>query len=700
METKFRLAADIGGTFTDVVLEHADTREREVAKVLTTYGDPAQGVMRAVEELLKRTGLPATNAESFLHGTTLATNALIQRTGAKTALLTTSGHRDSIEMALENRFDQYDINIDRPSPLVPRSLRIPIIERIDARGMELMSLDYSSVEKAGDLIETHGVESVAIGFLHSYVDNSHEALVADYFKDRFPGISLTLSSLVCPEIREYERLSTACANAYIKPLMTTYLRSLSSKLKGVGIACPMLLMTSGGGLTTLQNASEYPIRLVESGPAGGAILAAKLGLDLALDNILSFDMGGTTAKMCLISDGEPLLSRAFEVGRAYRFKKGSGLPIRVPVIEMVEIGAGGGSIARIDKLNRISVGPDSAGSEPGPACYGKSGTEATVTDADLVLGKLDVHTFAGGQLTLDPNAAAEALLKSIGSRFNIDEQQSAVGISEVVNENMALAARAHAMEWGADLQGSSMVAFGGAAPLHAAHLADKLKVNRIIIPNDAGVGSAIGFLVAPVSYEVVRSRYTRLSSIDLDSVNKDIGDMRLEAQEIVQSAASDGEFEEVIKAYMRYLGQGYEISVALATKQLLMQPQELRAAFEDEYRRLYGRLIAGLDIEVLSWTLTLRQKKSRKVISQIDAIKTFGVTQANNELISFFDPGLQKTVTAKRYARSDLAPGDLVEGPSAVIEGQTTSIVPSSFQAKVMATGDLLIERRGAHING
>ena len=696
MGTKYKLAVDIGGTFTDVVLEQESSGSHMVAKVLTTYDDPADAVMQAIDQLLTKTGFSASDAQIFLHGTTLATNALIQRSGAKTALFTTYGHRDSIEMALENRFEQYDVNIDRPQPLVPRELRFPIIERIDASGKELIPLDYSSVQEAANLVLEHGVESVAVGFLHAYANSSHEEEVGEYLVSRCPEVSVTLASKVCPEIREYERLSTACANAYVRPLMETYLQSLSEKLVARGIQCPMLLMTSGGGLTTLENAMQYPIRLVESGPAGGAILASAMGASLGYDEILSFDMGGTTAKIALINKGRPLVSRSFEVDRVYRFKKGSGLPVRVPVIEMVEIGAGGGSKARIDKLNRITVGPDSTGSEPGPASYGKGGKSATVTDADVQLGRLDSAEFAGGQLPLDVEAARRVIDLHIARPLGLDEVEAAFGVSEVVDENMVSAARAHAAEWGMQLQGRTIVAFGGAAPLHAARLADKLKIDRVVIPNNAGVGSAIGFLIAPISYEVVRSRYALLSKLNYEAVNSDIRAMREEAESVVAGAATGDSFDETNRAYMRYVGQGYEIPVVYPAGLLAQDSADiLRVAFEREYKRLYQRLIPDLDVEILSWTLTLRQQRApdqlRRDISARE-LNSLHLKDSNGRL---FDSTKRRFVAAKKYYREELIPEGVIEGPAVVIEGETSSIVSSNFDARVLPSGELVLERKG-----
>ena len=682
------LAVDIGGTFTDVVLQHGEIRDS--VKVLTTYDDPANGVLEGVDEVLRASGVNAAEVQMVLHGTTLATNALIERRGALTALLTTRGHRDVLEMALENRFEQYDLNIDRPVPLVPRHLRLPVTERLDARGRTLLELDEASVVNLVPVLETAGVESIAIGFLHSYVNPEHEERVAQLLRRHLPEMSLSLSSAVCPEIREYERLSTTCANAYVKPLMARYLESLESKLRLRGLHCSVLLMTSGGGLTTLQTAREFPIRLVESGPAGGAILAGDIARSGGYRKALSFDMGGTTAKLCVIDDFEPLMSRSFEVDRSYRFKKGSGLPVRIPVIEMVEIGAGGGSIARVDQLGRLRVGPDSASSEPGPACYGQGGTQPTVTDADLLLGRIDPETFAGGRMTLDLEAAQQALQTHVAVPLDASLDLAAHALCEVVDENMVSAARAHLGEWGRGIEGRVLIAFGGAAPLHACAIARKLKLDRVLVPRDAGVGSAVGFLLAPISFEVVRSHYARLSAFEAAPIQNLLGEMHAEALAVVSEVTGDAPLSVRINAYMRYIGQGYEIAVALPGGRDSLVPHELRDLFEDTYRGLYGRAIDDLDVEILSWTLSLSREDHRVGIT--DALEHRSESRASRHR-SVFDGSIGTQVEAGCYQRASLGPGEFLRGPALVIETQTTTFVESGFRALVTQQGHLLLER-------
>jgi N-methylhydantoinase A len=688
-----RLAVDIGGTFTDVVLELPEGG-RVTTKLLTTHTHPGEAVLEGISQVLQRGGIEAARVSLIIHGTTLATNALIERSGAITALLTTAGHRDALEMAHEDRFEQYDVMIDRPKPLVPRYLRLPVRERMDRSGRVLIPLDEQSVLDALPALDEHGVESVAIGYLHAFVNPAHEWRTAELLHAARPGLSITLASEVCPEIREFERLSTACANAYVRPMMARYLERLSGELAGRGFNCPFLLMTSGGGLTTLETAARFPIRLVESGPAGGAILARQVARQSGLKNVLSFDMGGTTAKLCLIDDFEPLMSRSFEVDRVYRFKKGSGLPVRIPVIEMVEIGAGGGSIAKVDRLRRIQVGPESAGSEPGPAAYGRGGTRPAVTDADVRLGRIVAETFAGGAFELDTQASESALQNEIAGPLGMDIDTAAFGISEVVDENMAAAARAHAAEFGMDLGQRDMVAFGGAAPLHAARLGDKLGVNRIIIPTEAGVGSAVGFLLAPVAFEVVRSRQQNLSALQVDVINSLIEDMRREALAVVRQGTGSDQLVETRHAYMRYVGQGHEIPVGLPVEHYGDQHGAIfRAAFESAYTQLYGRIIEGVDIEVLSWTLTISAPSQERV----ESASVRGPARQLPEPDDFqplYDPSVERQVNAPVFLRENLRAGDCLRGPVLITEDQTTTVVTWNYRAEIDARGNIVMTRR------
>jgi N-methylhydantoinase A len=684
-----RLGVDIGGTFTDVALEVGD--RRYTAKGLTTARAPETGVLAIVRAIIGEAGIKPGDVQLIIHGTTLATNALIERKGAKTALLTTAGFRDVLEIRHENRFEQYDVNIDLPPPLVPRRLRLPVRERIDAQGNVLVPLDEASVTQALDSLAQQNIEAVAIGFLHSFTNPEHERRVGEAVVRRLPQVAVSLSSDVSPEMREYERFSTACANAYLQPLIGSYLGKLARELEQSGFRCPMLLMTSGGGITTTETAIRFPVRLVESGPAGGAIFAACIARQHELDQVVSFDMGGTTAKICFIDHSRPQTARAFEVARVYRFTKGSGLPLRIPVIEMVEIGAGGGSIAAIDSLGRIAVGPQSAGSEPGPVCYGRGGSEPTVTDADLVLGRIDPATFSGGKMRLDANAAQRSVAERIGAKLNLAAEHAALGISEMVDENMANAARVHAIESGKDLRPRTLIAFGGAAPLHAARVAEKLGISRILIPANAGVGSAVGLLRAPVAYEVVRGRLMRLSSFEPEYANRLLADMRTEAETIVRRGAPDALLAERRLAFMRYRGQGHEIAVELPVRAFNSADRAaITALFEDAYRRLYSRPIPGVDIEILSWVVTISAPAQGELASAVPTRPSEPKARAQRPL---FDPQAGEFQNVPIYWRRDLAPGAKIAGPAVIAEDDTSTVVSPLFEAQVDKFGYIALTR-------
>jgi len=686
------LGVDIGGTFTDVALEARGRRYS--AKILTTPEAPERAVLDAIHTVLREAALAPLDMSIIIHGTTLATNAIIERKGAKTALLTTEGFRDTIEIRHENRFEQYDINIDLPPPLVPRRRRFPVRERIDARGRVLMPLDEAGVSSLADRLAAEGIESVAIGFLHSFTNPAHERRAAELVAERLPTVPVTLSSDVSPEMREYERFSTACANAYVQPLIGRYLANLETLLRREGFVCPLFLMLSGGGLTAVETAIRFPVRLVESGPAGGAIFAGEIARQCGLDKVLSYDMGGTTAKICLIDDLKPQTSRAFEVARIYRFKKGSGLPLRIPVIEMVEIGAGGGSIARVDRLKRITVGPDSSGADPGPACYGRGGTAPTVTDADLLLGRIDPTGFSGGRMALDRDAAEAAMRAEIAEPLALALELAALGASEIVDENMANAARVHAIESGKDARGRTLIAFGGAAPLHAVRLAEKLGLDRVLVPSYAGVGSAVGFLRAPIAYEIVRSSLQRLDQFDAAAANALFAAMRGEAEPIVRRGAGEAPLTETRSAFMRYRGQGHEIAVPLPTRNYHDDDAALlRTAFEDEYRRLYSRVIPGVEVEILSWVLLLSAPVPTEATGPRPAPEPHTPQPARSRPV--LDPETGEFIEVAIHERRDLLPGASIPGPAVIVEDETSTVVSRFFDARVDAFGYIELTRRG-----
>ncbi len=680
-----RLGVDIGGTFTDVVLETGGAQTS--TKVLTTYAAPEDAILVGIAQVCARAGIDAGDIGQIIHGTTLATNALIERRGAKTALITTQGFRDVIEMRTESRFEQYDLNLELPEPLLPRQRRYTLPERIGAQGEVLIALARTEVEALADDLAQAEYESIAVGFLHSYLNDSHERMVRDVLEERLPGVMVSLSSEVSPQMREYERFNTTVANAYIKPLMKSYLGRLDGRLRAAGVTCPIFLMHSGGGIISIESAADFPVRLVESGPAGGAVFAAHIAARYGLDKVLSFDMGGTTAKICLIKGQTPKTSRVFEVARTYRFKKGSGMPISIPVIDMVEIGAGGGSLAHVDAMRQIRVGPESAGSEPGPACYGRGGARPAVTDADLVLGKLDPDGFAGGSIQLYPDRSEAALMADLGSLLDMDARTAAYGLAEVVDENMANAARVHAVENGEDLADYTMIAFGGAAPLHAARLCEKLGVARCLVPQGAGVGSAIGFLRAPFSFEANRSVYMRLSDFDASAVERLLKELADQATGFVRSCDADAPITADYKVYMRYTGQGWEIPIVLPAQDAA-QPDAARfqALFETEYAKLFGRVVDGMDVEITVWAVNASTPHSMAAPVPAQTPTEAAGTRGTRAL---FDPARGQSTQASVVARTDLTPGEWLQGPGIITEDETTVIVPASRRAMAQPDGTL-----------
>lgn len=687
-----RVGVDIGGTFTDVALDHP--QGLSTCKVLTDYAEPERAILKGIETVARKAGLPLEAISQVIHGTTLVTNALIERRGAKTAFITTEGFRDVIEMRSENRFEQYDLNLELPKPLVPRKDRFTLNERIGPKGEILLELSPGEVKALAEQVIAAGYEAVAIGLMHAYANDSHERMMAEALHAFAPDLSVSLSSVISPQMRELPRFNTVIANAYVQPQVSAYLNRLVAKLWESGISAPVFMLHSGGGLISVETASEQPVRLLESGPAGGAIFAAEFARAYDLDKVLSFDMGGTTAKICLIENGAPKTANTFEVARTYRFKKGSGMTVSTPVVEMVEIGAGGGSIASIDEMGRIQVGPRSAASEPGPACYQRGGTEPTVTDANLVLGRLDPENFAGGAIPLSTGNAEAALAERIATAQDISCPDAAFGITEMVDENMANAARVHTVENGRDIEHFTMIAFGGGAPLHACRLCEKLGIDALLIPPGAGVGSAIGFLQAPFSYEATRGLFQTLSGFDASAVNTALGDMETEARDFVRTGGETNQTATRLTAFMRYAGQGWEIPVPLPHKTYTQDDvPAIRETFESAYRTLFGRTIDGLAPEITNWSLIVAT-----VLPEPDSVVA-SKGSGDAKLIRtrpIFDAALRKTVDASEVERSTLCAGDAVEGPAVIIEAETSTIVTSAFRAVGQPDGCLLLIRKDA----
>jgi len=687
----FRVGVDIGGTFTDLVVFNDDTGSFAVGKTLTTPRDPSQAIEALLRDTLERESIAIEDAQQLIHGTTLVTNAIIERTGSRTALLATQGFRDSIEIGRENRYELYDLMLEMPQPLVPRYLRFAVPQRTLADGTTLQELDIAYVEQLARELAAHGIEAVAIAFLHSFANPSAEREARAAIERIAPAMRVSTSSEVVPEIREFERTSTTIANVYVQDRVERYLRELQARLARLGFRGSLFLMISSGGIVTVDTAIHFPIRLLESGPAAGALAAASYGSASGYPDLLSFDMGGTTAKFCVIDHGQPLTALEFEVDRRYRFKKGSGLPIKAPVIEMIEIGAGGGSIARIDPLGLLKVGPGSAGAEPGPVCYGRGGTEPTVTDADLVLGYLDPDYFLGGQFKINLAAARQAIKERVADPLGLSLEEAAWGIHQVVNESMANAARIHTLERGKDPHSFPLFAFGGAGPVHGFRVAMALGSPALIVPFGAGVMSAAGFLTAPLAFDFVRSWPGRIDHLDWQKANTLLSEMELEGQELLQaSGVPTGQISYRREADMRYVGQGHEIHVPLPSGQLdNASIPLLTSSFEEVYRRLYERLSPSVPIEIINWRVTA-SGPTPEVRIQLPRAEHTAAQEARKGNRKVYFPGGFRAVPV--YDRYHLLPGMSFTGPAIVEERESTVIVGPDSRFRIDEQWNLVVE--------
>jgi len=689
----YRVGVDIGGTFTDLIVVHEETGAFAVGKVLTTPADPSQAVETVLVETLAQAGLDLAAVRDLVHGTTLVTNAVIERKGARTVLLTTQGFRDSIEIGRENRYDLYDLMLEQPRPLVPRYLRFDVPQRTLADGSTLLALDEMYVERLARELAESGIEAVAIVFLHSFANPTAERAAQTAVQRVAPHLRVAISSDVVPEIREFERASTTIANVYVQERVARYLRELEARLQRLGFDGNFFLMLSSGGIATVETAVRFPVRLLESGPAAGALAATAYGLAAGHPNLLSFDMGGTTAKICVIDGGQPLIAHDFEVDRIYRFKKGSGLPIKIPVIEMIEIGAGGGSIARIDALGLLKVGPDSAGSVPGPVCYGRGGTQPTVTDADLILGYLDPAYFLGGRMTLDLDGTRQAIQTQIGDKMGVSVEQAAWGIHQIVNENMANAARVHALERGKDPRRFPLFAFGGAGPVHAYGIAKALGSPALLAPLGAGVMSTVGFLSAPLAFDFVRSWPGRLDGLDWTHANTLLAEMEMEGQTLLEASGVPAtSISHQRAADMRYVGQGHEIRVPLPTGLLdATHAAVLLTAFQTVYRELYERLGPPVAVEIINWRVVSSGPRPDLRLQIPSAGGGDAQAARKGERQAYF-PEAQGFVATPIYDRYRLAPGATFTGPAIVEERESTVIVGPMAQCRIDEQYNLVVE--------
>jgi N-methylhydantoinase A len=671
----YRVGVDIGGTFTDLILVNTATGQFRVAKSLTTPGDPSQAVQTVLTDALQQSGVAASEVQHIIHGTTLVTNSIIERKGSTTALLTTKGFRDAVEVGREHRYDLYDIFLEMPVPLVPRYLRLEVDERMLATGEVVNPPDLADLEPLVAEMRDKGIEAVAVCLLHSYANPAHEHQVADLVRRVAPEMRVSISSEVVPEIREYERTSTTIANVYVQARVDQYLRDLERRLRTLGFGGQLFVMLSSGGIGTVETAVRFPIRLLESGPAAGALATAYYGGLSNQPSLMSFDMGGTTAKLCLIEDGQPLTANDFEVDRRYRFKKGSGLPVKVPVIEMIEIGAGGGSIARIDSLGLLKVGPDSAGADPGPVCYGQGGTEPTVTDADLILGYLDPAFFLGGRMKLDLEGAHNAIKSRIADPLGMSVPEAAWGIHQIVCESMANAARVHAIERGKDPRSFPLFTFGGAGPVHGYRVAEALHAPSMISPFGAGVTSTVGFLAAPLAFDYVRSSYARIADLDWESVNSIFAEMEASGRRVLlDSGVAESDITYQRSGDLRYVGQGHEIRVAVPNGQLTVESKPaILSEFDRVYSELYGRTGPSVGLEVMSWRLVV--SGPRPSLRLAPTATHADAASAKKGERRVYHPEYRDYRPTPVYDRYRLAPGSELDGPAVIEERESTVVV-------------------------
>ena len=671
--TSIRIGVDVGGTFTDFVLLDDRSGEANFGKELTTHDDPSRGIVSGMEKLLRSQGRQFSDLGGIVHATTLVTNAIIERKGARVGFVTTQGFRDTLEIGNETRYALYDLFLKKPAPLVERPLRREVAERIDAAGRIIMPLAADDVVAAAQVFRDGGADAIAVCLLHSYRNPIHERQIRDVLQVELPGVPVTLSSDVAPEIREYERGNTASANAYVQPLMTSYLARLQAELERRGFNGAIHLMLSAGGLTTVASALSRPIHLIESGPAAGAIAAGVFSTSSGAPELISFDMGGTTAKICVLKDGEPRRSTDFEAARVDRFRKGSGLPLKVPVVDLIEIGAGGGSIAYPNAMGLLKVGPESACSEPGPVCYGRGGVRPTVTDADLVLGYLSPDYFLGGEMRLDLPAVHDAIDREIATPLGMSVLQAAAGIHEIVNETMASATRMYLAEKGIDPRTHTLLAFGGAGPVHAYGLAKLLRIPRMVVPPGAGVMSALGLLLAAPSVDVARGHISRVEAIDWPIVNALFTEMEQEARSLMEQAGAAWNDVRVARsADMRFIGQGFEIPVPIPTGELGDTVRaQVELNFVHAYEQLFGRRITGVGAEVLTWRL--HASALRREI-QLRFPRSAGEATAKTAGRSVYFPGLG-FVGCPVFDRNRLLPGMQLAGPVIVEERESTTVI-------------------------
>jgi len=683
--TDYRISFDIGGTFTDLVMLDGSNGNLGVAKVLTTPADPSQAVARGIHRLLEEQGItPDVLDYAVVGATTLVTNTLIEAKGARTGLITTLGFADVLEIGREVRYDVYQNAPRMPPPLVPRPLRKEVTERLDQDGQEVVPLDHSEALARVEELAAAGVEAIAVCLLHSYANPAHERAIGEIVAKRLPGVAVTLSSELLPQIREYERTVNTVLNAYLQPAISHHLSGLKKTIAGLGVQSPLYMMHGAGGVVSVETAASFPLKLLESGPAAGALAAVFYGRLTNTPNLLSLDIGGTTAKACLIEGERPNVTNDFEAARVDRFKRGSGYPVRLPAINLIEIGAGGGSISRVDAMGLLKVGPDSSGADPGPACYGRGGAQPTVTDADLVMGYLNPDFFLGGELRLDLGAAERVIGERLAKPLRLSLIECATGIHRVVNENMAAAARVHIAEHGKDPRNYTLIAFGGAGPVHARDVARRLGIRRVLVPHSAGVLSAIGLQVAPPALDFVKSYLTRVSGIDWVFLESLFARMTAQGVEALRRVGADpARVTRELAADMRYVGQGRELTVSLSEDLLAArQPGLLEQAFYAEYQRLYSRCLTDVPVEALNWRVVVRSPAPNVALAhRVAAGGTLADARKAPRRAYFYD--VRDFVETAIYDHERLFPGANITGPAVIEQRASTTVAAPGDRVSV-----------------
>ena len=683
----YRVGVDIGGTFTDFALVDDERCTTAIYKQLTTPDDPSRAVIEGISHLLRTTSIDIGVLSSVVHGTTLVTNALIERRGARTGMLVTAGMQDTFDIGRERRYDIYDLRLKFPEPLVPRRMRREVRERVMANGSTRRPLDLeAALEAVADLVDNHQIKSLAVCLLHSYANGENESRIKAAVGQAFPDLHVSISSEVVPFMREYERWNTTVMNAYVQPIVDRYVAQLEHGLAALGFTGSLYLMSSSGGTLIPSTARDFPVRLLESGPAAGALMSAFHGRALGLGELLSFDMGGTTAKGALVRNGRPLKAYEMEVARVHEFKEGSGLPVKIPVIDMIEIGSGGGSLADIDERGLVRVGPRSAGAAPGPACYGLGGELPTLTDANLILGYLDPRFFLGGDMALDVDASRRAIEGTIVEPLDLDLARAAWGVHETVNEDVSRAFRVHAAECGFDYRRSNMIAFGGSGPMHAARVARKLRIPKVVFPLGAGVMSALGLLVSPISFDTIRSRRADLQDLDEPRLREAYVPLTTEVAALLQRAGVPPEqINYARRLDMRYSGQGHEVEVELSSDNA---NRSLRELFEDKYRQLYGTTLSE-PVEVVNWKLEASgPEPGGSAAYRFDRLPSQSEPLKGKRTAYFPETGYLDCPVYSRYA---LLPESEVEGPALVEERESTVVIGVGDRAVIDERSNMIL---------